>query len=459
MDTSDKNIFFRYEPKILTAMTRKRLISFFIATGLMLCCGCDRYLDLYPHYGVSKENVTEEDAQLLMTGIYNIAQYKPTFNGWALFDIIGGDIIRTGGSGVNSPTLLIHESIAPNLSIVTSPWNGFYAGVYQINYYIKAIETLPASKKKNEMLGVGHFFRGLYYYNIVSRWRNVPIVTSTSMVDIGQTDEAEAWKFVVSELEAAVELAANFTTKNYVSRQAAKGLLARTYLAMGQKEKAAELAEEVINDPQFALADFEHIFRGVANREEIFSFANLVEESSVNMSSYYYSKESPVGGSYVFCPTDEAMTMFSYSDKRRSVSVDVQNSNNVLNKYCCGDAGHDPIYIVRLGEMYLISAEGKGLAGGGLERLNELRRFRGLGDAAPTTEEEFLDAVLEERRMELFGEGFRWFDLVRTGKYEATVGVESKYTVMPVPSRELILNKLLEQHPLWKSSLTEEGEE
>ena len=94
-----------------------------------------------------------------------------------------------------------------------------------------------------------------------------------------------------------------------VSKDAAKALLARTYLAMGKKAEAAALAEELITCGRFSLAPFNEIFRGVANREEIFSFANLLEEGSYNIGSYYYTKESPVGGSYTFCPTQEAMDM------------------------------------------------------------------------------------------------------------------------------------------------------
>ena len=388
---------------------------------------------------------------MLMTGVYNIAQYKPTFNGWALFDIIGGDLIRPGATSTNTPALVVQGAIGPDFSIVGGPWNGFYAGMYQINNFIQSVEKLPDSVKKDEMLGVGHFFRGLYYYNIVARWRDVPIVDHIISEDIAQTPEAQAWEFVASEFQLAMKMAPDFKTKNYVSKDAAKALLARTYLAMGRKEEAADLAEQLITCGRFALADFSDIFRGNANREEIFTFSNLLEEGSYNIGSYYYTKESPVGGSYTFCPTQEAMDMFEHIDKRRTVSVDIQGSNNVVNKYCKGDAGHDPIYITRLAEMYLISAEGKGLARG-IDRLNELRRFRGLGDVAPSTEDAFLDAVLKERRLELFGEGFRWFDLVRTGKYEQMVGVDHKYTVLPIPSRELTLNKLLKQHPLWVAS-------
>ena len=427
----------------------KKIILY--AAAALALVSCDKYLNQYPHNAVASDNLTEDDAEMLMTGVYNIAQYKPTFNGWALFDIIGGDLIRPGATSTNTPALVVQGAIGPDFSIVGGPWNGFYAGMYQINNFIQSVEKLPDSVKKDEMLGVGHFFRGLYYYNIVARWRDVPIVDHIISEDIAQTPEAQAWEFVASEFQLAMKMAPDFKTKNYVSKDAAKALLARTYLAMGRKEEAADLAEQLITCGRFALADFSDIFRGNANREEIFTFSNLLEEGSYNIGSYYYTKESPVGGSYTFCPTQEAMDMFEHIDKRRTVSVDIQGSNNVVNKYCKGDAGHDPIYITRLAEMYLISAEGKGLARG-IDRLNELRRFRGLGDVAPSTEDAFLDAVLKERRLELFGEGFRWFDLVRTGKDEQMVGVDHKYTVLPIPSRELTLNKLLKQHPLWVAS-------
>lgn len=422
-------------------------IILLLALALSLV-SCDKFLNQYPHNAVSSDNLTEEDAALLMVGVYNIAQYKPTFNGWAMFDIIGGDLIRPGATSTNTPALVVQGAIAPDNSMVASPWNGYYAGLYQINNFINSVEKIPDSAKKDEMLGVGHFFRGLYYYNLVTRWRSVPIVTEPITGDVGQTDEDQCWKFVEDEFKLAAQMAPDFSTKNYVSKDAAKALLARTYLAMGKKAEAAALAEELITCGRFALAPFTDIFRGVANREEIFTFANLLEEGSYNIGSYYYTKESPVGGSYTFCPTQEAMDMFQHIDKRRTVSVDIQGSNNVLNKYCQGDAGHDPIYITRLAEMYLISAECKGLALG-IDRLNELRRFRGLPAVAPANEAAFLDAVLNERRLELFGEGFRWFDLVRTGKYEQVVGVDTKFTVFPIPSRELTLNKELKQHPLW----------
>ena len=427
----------------------KRLLL--ILCVVMLSAGCGKYFEKYPHNGVPRERITMEEAELLVTGMYNIAQYKPTFNGWALFDLIGGDIIRTGATNVNTAKLMVEGAIDPDKSIVTSPWNGYFAGLYQINSVLEIVESMPDSQRRKEMLGTCHFFRGLYYYNLVTRWRNVPIIQGSGGENQVQAEEVSVWEFVAEEFRTSYLLSADFSSKNYVSKEAATALLARTYLAMGRKSEAAALAEGLIDGELFELADFSSIFRGKTNAEEIFTFANLMQESSVNLSSYYYTKDSGVGGAYNFMPTAEAMNMYSESDRRKEVSVAMQGSNPVLNKYCGGDAGRDPIYIVRLAEMYLISAECLGLDGGGLERLNELRRFRGLEDVNPTDEEAFLDAILQERRLELFGEGFRWYDLVRTGKYTSTVGVDAKYTVLPIPARELSLNGNLHQHLLWQA--------
>ena len=426
--------------------------------GVILLClalsvSCGRYLDQSPHDGIPSGEITHEHAELLVTGLYNIVQYKPTFNGWALFDLIGGDIVRTGATSTNTPELMVESAIAPDMSIVTSPWNGYFAGLYQINTVLDYVKRLPDSAQKNSMEGTCHFFRGLYYYNMAARWRSLPIIkTPSGGEEQKQQSEENVWEFVAEEFDNAMRLSPEFTDRNYVSAEAAKGLLARTYLAMGKKSEAVALAEELISDSRFGLSDFQDIFRGNPNNEEIFSFANLLQEGKVNMSSYYYTKDSGVGGSYNFCPTQEAIEMYSEKDKRRDVSIAYQGNNPVLNKYCGGDAGRDPIYVVRLAEMYLISAECQGLEKGS-DRLNELRRFRGLDDINPSDEEEFLDAVLDERRLELFGEGFRWYDLVRCGKYTSVVDVDEKYTVLPIPARELTLNDNLHQHLLWQARM------
>ncbi len=86
----------------------------------------------------------------------------------------------------------------------------------------------------------------------------------------------------------------------------------------------------------------------------------------------------------------------------KAMSIDTYTNLNVINKYPSGQAGTDPVIIVRLAEMYLISAEAQGLTG--LNRLNQLRAARNLSALNPATVEEYQQAVALERRRELLAE-------------------------------------------------------
>lgn len=425
--------------------------KFSIIGGLMtislLLSGCNE-MDQFPHNGVSSDNLTEEDAQLLLTGLYFYAEAKPTVDGYLTQDILGGELVRGGATGMTDPVILVRDLVTPESGFISNPYNGYFTGLYQMNSLIRSLRKMEPTESRNEMLGTACFLRGLFYYNLVSRYGEVPILDEPYDGDIAASTEEEGWAFVEENFQTAINYCPAFYDKNFVSRQAAKALMARTKLAMGKKAEAAALAEELINDGNFALDDFEKIFRNKANREEIFTFSNLLTESGLKISASLYTRAATNGGSGTYAPTAEVMNLFSDDDKRKAMSIDRQEANNVINKYPGGEVDSDPIIITRLAEMYLISAEGQGVPNG-LKRLNELRAMRGLNPVSASTEEELLTLVLAERRMELLAEGFRWFDLVRTGRLESTLGFDRKYNRLPIPSREMSLNKLLKQNSYW----------
>lgn len=416
-----------------------------LLTASIIISSCD-ILDKYPHDAVSRDSVSEDDLELLYTGLYCYSQYKPGFEGYFQNDMTGGDFFRGGGSVWPDAPSWIKDFFLPTNGWIQVPYTGYYALLYQINSFIEVAEKAPQSDKVRQMLGVAYYFRALDYYNIVTKYRIAPLMRVTSNDPQPNSTEEALWAFVNEDLEKALAMCPEYSTKYYVSLQAAKALAARAYIAQGKKAEAAKLADDLIADPLFALDDFTKIFRGEANSEVIFTFANLPEENGIKFAGEFLQPAT------IYVPVPEVIALFKDDDKRKSISITVDGSETVLNKYI-NKSSSDPIIISRLAEMYLISAEGKGLNGGGLARLNELRRARGLQDLspAPKNEEEFIDAILAERRLEFLGEGFRWYDLVRTGRYMKTTGLPEKYTVFPIPQRQLDLNTVnLQQNELWK---------
>lgn len=402
-------------------------------------------LDFYPHNALSRYDIGEDDIELMWYGLYNCSQYKPGTDGYYYCDIIGGDVVRVGGSSAGlTPQLMIKDLVHPGSGFVNSPWTNYYAWLYQVNCFIASAEKLGSGPDVDRYLGTGYFFRGLIYYNLVTKWREVPVLREPTNDPVAKSSESDCWAFVEENLKDAVSLLGDYGGDNtYLSRQAAQALLARTYLAEGKYKEAAETAEAVITSGYFALDTYKNIWNETSNREVIFAYANIsADENGVIMSNVFR-------GAPTYVPTTDFESQVTTSDERYPFLAYADGQYVTANKYNTY-GGYDPIVIARLSEMYLISAEGRGRTDG-LSRLNDLRTFRGLSAYDGfSSDEAFLDAILAERRVELIQEGFRWFDLVRTGKYTSTLGLGEQYCVLPVPETQIERSKgVLVQNPLW----------
>jgi hypothetical protein len=102
-------------------------------------------------------------------------------------------------------------------------------------------------------------------------------------------------------------------------------------------------------------------------------------------------------------------------------------------------------YEIRLADTYLMEAEALVRGNGDMSRaqalLDAVRARVGLSSVPAT-----FDNIFNERRLELAGEGHRWFDLVRTGRAADALAfkgfVAGKHEVLPIPLNELVNTKL-----------------
>ncbi len=74
--------------------------------------------------------------------------------------------------------------------------------------------------------------------------------------------------------------------------------------------------------------------------------------------------------------------------------------------------------------------------------LNQVRTRAGLKDLTNLTQSATRESIYQERRFELYLEGHRWFDLVRTGRALSVMqpfGMKPYMTVFPIPLRQIEL--------------------
>ena len=101
-------------------------------------------------------------------------------------------------------------------------------------------------------------------------------------------------------------------------------------------------------------------------------------------------------------------------------------------------------YIIRLADTYLMEAEALGATGTRAQALLDAVRARVGLTSVPVS----LDAIKTERRLELAGEGHRFFDLVRWGDAASKLAGRGfkagKNEIFPIPSLELQGTKLVQ---------------
>ena len=99
--------------------------------------------------------------------------------------------------------------------------------------------------------------------------------------------------------------------------------------------------------------------------------------------------------------------------------------------------------VIRYADVLLLYAEAlneNGKTVTALTYLNQVRTRAGLPGYSGLTQADARNKIITERRFELFAEGHRWFDLLRTGLAYSTlqsVGMKPYNVLFPVPQAQI----------------------
>ena len=235
---------------------------------------------------VTDENVVADDASAiaLVNGIYS--HWQPLSSSFTfIIESASNKLISFEGEEDEPGPVVSRFEQQPNTWYQVKIFNHLLLGIAQANEAITTINnSLKAGKVSqagyNAAVGKAKFLRALAYLKLVQLWGEVPVYTEAG----GSTTERQSidnvFNQIVSDFTAAESLLKDYDGDPRIpSKQAAQGLLARTYLVWGDKplsqaevaaiansqtdpsftttparlEKAVEYANKVINSGKLAL--------------------------------------------------------------------------------------------------------------------------------------------------------------------------------------------------------------
>lgn len=433
--------------------------------GLFSC----QKLDVVSPNDVASEDVFKNGDGLRsgLIGLYNTLQQRDYYGGYyPLMADLNSDVAKAGGYDNPALNEIGDHAITPSNVFGEQMYIAMYKCINTANSILAAVdevedpnlEDVERGRIKGEALAIRamvHFdlLRMFGYHWDKNSEYGIPVVTTVQgPYDVVERNTVgETYAAIIQDLKDAETLLDGIeVNQKYMNVLAVKGLLARVYLYSKDNTNAFVYAKEVIDEGSFSLLDadnFTTIYSGRLSSESIFELAfDAQNPSSFNGTTY--AREDAIRSELLFIASEGLKTFFEdrAGDKRTSLLDFENNDVSILpdgrtQKYRGEEAKDNPAYILRIAELYLIAAEARGRAGGGLDYINELRANRGLEDLTladvPNTAA-FLQAVADERLAELNFEGHRFFDLARWGWIDDILGVSDQKGVFPIPQRELI---------------------
>ena len=441
---------------------------------LAMVTSCENFVEVDPPASDLTADVVFSDPKTIeatVAGLYsnafisgNFWHYAPHFYGGIMADELFA----------RSTVLfddLRYNVYNPSIDTYGKFWLNGYKIIYHANSIINGLEktTVLSETLRKQYVAEARFIRAYMYMLLVGYYGDVPLIMTTSMFETAiapRTPKAQVMSQVISDMkDAETALSGINMSKTRVNKLAATALLARVYLYEGNWALAVQKATEMIGstvkleptlDRVFLRSSTEAIWTiSSSNSSSILvdrtTYAQMLVPSGTNIPQYplytslYRSFEK--GDKRKEKWTDYRMNgkdtiAFSYKYKLRVTSTDASLAEDAI--------------ILRLSEQYLIRAEASVQLGNlkeAITDLNVLRKRAGLADLPETlTKAELVTQVEKERRSELFVEGHRWFDIIRTGRADAVFGAEkptwkSHAALMPIPRADMESNPKLVQNP------------
>jgi hypothetical protein len=463
-------------------------------TALLVSC-TDSFVDRDPVYSIDSENYfnSEEDYNEALIAAYDMLQ--STYVNVLLGEIASDNTLSGGESandviGFQQVDEMTHTAVNSNLRDL---WNWMFAGVNRANYILEFKDKTNFNGKE-QIIAEARFLRAYYHFELVKWFGAIPL-KGDARFKLG--DEKNIPRSPVSEVYASIEDDLEYAIANLsvvapqtgrATKGAAQALLGKAYLYQDKFDEAADVLEDLIIDDNYSLVtNYNSIFEnsGENGTESVFEVQysdaegagfGCLQCSEGNVAVGFNGIRNYSGplfdSGYSFnVPTQDVFDAFEVGDNRRDASIlDIvtfaaansatygtgyKHTGFFNRKYLPrqGDANigdqnltnPNNYRAIRYSDVLLMAAEAYNR--GGIDDakartyLNLVRRraFGNTSHDVSASGPALTDFILAERRLELVGEGHRFFDLVRTNRAAAAITgfTPNKNEIFPIPIEEI----------------------
>lgn len=441
---------------------------FLVGLVMLSVTGCDSVLDIDPVNELTEEKaiIDVAGARAAVAGIYDALQggsyYSESF---LVFSDLPSEDVEHTGTFTTYADANANRLTADNSSI-NGIWNALYRAVGRANIVIERLPDVPGfdAAERDQLIGEAHLVRALTFHNLVKLWGDsadsglgVPIPTSVprsvaEASSITRATTGETYAQILSDLDRAQQLMNVDKAPRRASLGAVRAIRARVHLYRTNWAEAEAAAEQVVGMGYTLAPNYSDLFTpdGAETPEDIFKVAFTPVEFSL-MGFYYRARAA--GGRQEVAPTETLEALYPAGDARKNWNIAYTGTRRFGGKWPTG-AGDEDIYVIRLAEVLLIKAEAEarqGKLGEAIASVNQVRQRAGVTPLeAGLSQQQVLDAIILERRLELAMEGDRWPDLVRRGRALIERGITDRpeQRLFPIPLGEIdVTNPPLQQNP------------
>lgn len=442
-------------------MFKKIKYSLFAAAVLITvlpACQKEDVLELRPEFSLDAlENPSSmSQVEQVLLGAYTAFRNgnyygsgSGTGSGWGLMpDVLSDNLYETTESLANSritADFLYDAGTAQMQTFYQAP----YAPIANANIVLRDIDKFTNagnSKMANRLKGQAYAIRALAHFDLMRYFaptfgrnsNDLALYYSKEFIVSSELKPAritvkEYWDNIFADLNQAVALLGDVdqpvnptgNTRPYIDRTVVYAIQARAYLYAEQWADAITAATNVINARPLVVLN-QTAFSGMYNQTNLGEIVWNVQFEAGQSGPTFLVYFATNGRSY-FRPALEIATtsgtsgLIQSNDIRYSAYFSTVGGGLALTKYKGkGNVsdGNANFIVFRTGEMYLIRAEARARSNQEALAMTDLNTLRAARITGYTNENltgaALLQAIADERRRELVGEGHRFFDLKRT---------------------------------------------